>query len=127
MRVLAWNADRVYRIIYPDITIRSIRVWQVIPSSCKQVSVLPLFFSFISPFLQPHVAWHWVFLPRLENLLKSNTGFMSFGPYINQTCGVDSSSQSFPRMADIYSAFRSDLCPPIPQLVSLFAFVFRLC
>lgn len=73
--------------------------------------------------LQPHVAWHWVFLPRLENLLKPNTGFMSFGPYINQTCGVDSAEQTFPRMADIYSAFRGDLCPPIPQLVSLSVFV----
>lgn len=73
--------------------------------------------------LQPHVAWHWVFLPRLENLLKPNTGFMSFGPYINQTCGIDSTEQTFPRMADIYSAFRGDLCPPIPQLVSLSVFV----
>lgn len=69
-------------------------------------------------FMQPHVAWHWVFLPRLENLLKPNTGFMSFGPYINQTCGVDSAEQTFPRMADIYSAFRGDLCPPIPQLAT---------
>lgn len=43
---------------------------------------------------------------------------MSFGPYINQTCGMDSLNQAFPRMADIYSAFRGDLCPPIPQLAT---------
>ncbi|WVF67721.1 hypothetical protein IAT40_002480 [Kwoniella sp. CBS 6097] len=69
-------------------------------------------------FMQPHLAWHWVFLPRLERLIQPNTGFVSFGPYINHTCGKDSTGQSFPRMADIYSIFRADLCPPEPVVAT---------
>ena len=56
-------------------------------------------------------------LPRLETL-SPKTGFMSLGPYITQTCGTDLQGNEFPRMADIYSAFIGELCPPIPVLVS---------
>ncbi|WWC90332.1 uncharacterized protein L201_005265 [Kwoniella dendrophila CBS 6074] len=63
-------------------------------------------------FMQPHLAWHWLFLPRLERDLDQNTGFLSFGPYISHICGKDSHDQHNPRMADIYSMFRMDLCPP---------------
>nr|XP_019045123.1 hypothetical protein I302_07039 [Kwoniella bestiolae CBS 10118]OCF24053.1 hypothetical protein I302_07039 [Kwoniella bestiolae CBS 10118] len=66
----------------------------------------------------PHLAWHWVFLPRLERLLQPGTGFLSFGPYLSHTCGEDSAGQKFPRMADIYSMFRMDLCPPEPVLAT---------
>ncbi|WVQ74133.1 hypothetical protein IAR50_003725 [Cryptococcus sp. DSM 104548] len=69
-------------------------------------------------FMQPHLAWHWVFIPRLEKLIRKNTGFLSFGPYINQTCGLDNNANSFPRLADIYSMFRNDFCPPVPQLAT---------
>nr|XP_018261885.1 uncharacterized protein I303_06330 [Kwoniella dejecticola CBS 10117]OBR84043.1 hypothetical protein I303_06330 [Kwoniella dejecticola CBS 10117] len=72
-----------------------------------------------SPFgtsIQPHVAWDWVFLPRLEKVLDKDTGFLSFGPYISHTCGNDSHGQVHPRMSDIYSMFRMDLCPPEPVL-----------
>lgn len=68
---------------------------------------------------QPHIAWEWVMKPRLAQLASTpNIGFLSFGPYINQTCGKDSSGNEFPRMADIYSMFRQDLCPPRSVLVS---------
>ncbi|KAK6911058.1 hypothetical protein L486_05311 [Kwoniella mangroviensis CBS 10435] len=69
-------------------------------------------------FMQPHLAWHWVFLPRLERVLQPDTGFLSFGPYLSHTCGNDSTGQVFPRMADIYSMFRMDLCPPEPVLAT---------
>lgn len=69
-------------------------------------------------FMQPHIAWDWVFLPRLENCFGRNTGFLSFGPHVNQTCGKDSAGLEFRRMADIYSAFRADLCPPEPVLAT---------
>ena len=55
-------------------------------------------------------------LPRLETL-NSRVGFMSLAPYVNQTCGIDYKGNEFPRMADIYSAFRGELCPPFPVLV----------
>ncbi len=55
-------------------------------------------------------------LPRLKTL-SPKTGFMSLGPYNTQTCGVDAQGNEFPRMADIYSAFTEELCPPVPVLV----------
>ncbi|WWC71206.1 uncharacterized protein I206_105159 [Kwoniella pini CBS 10737] len=67
-------------------------------------------------FMQPHVAWWWVFLPRLEKVLDKNTGFLSFGPYITHICGNDTHGQFHPRMADIYSMFQMDFCPPEPVL-----------
>ncbi|KAK8870091.1 hypothetical protein IAR55_000661 [Kwoniella newhampshirensis] len=69
-------------------------------------------------FMQPHIAWDWVFLPRLRDLLRPDTGFLSFGPYITQQCGKDSGGMEFPRMADIYSMFRNDFCPPEPALAT---------
>ncbi|WVQ86296.1 hypothetical protein IAT38_008465 [Cryptococcus sp. DSM 104549] len=54
----------------------------------------------------------------MQHHLRSRTGFMSFGPYLNQTCGVDSAGQEHPRMADIYSMFRGTFCPPIPALAT---------
>lgn len=48
-RVLTWNADRACRIIYADITTSPIRVWQVIPSSCRQVSIFLFFLFFFNP------------------------------------------------------------------------------
>ncbi|KAK4690018.1 hypothetical protein P7C73_g83, partial [Tremellales sp. Uapishka_1] len=62
-------------------------------------------------FLQPHLAWDWVIMPRLETI-TSATGFLSLGPYINMTRGVDVHSNDFPRINDIYSAFRGDFSPP---------------
>ncbi|WWD15616.1 hypothetical protein CI109_100038 [Kwoniella shandongensis] len=69
-------------------------------------------------FMQPHVAWDWVFVPRLRDVLKPATGFLSFGPYITQQCGKDSHGMEFPRMNDIYVMFRSDFCPPEPVLAT---------
>jgi hypothetical protein len=66
---------------------------------------------------QPHLAWDFVLLPRLE-ILTPRTGFLSLGPYVNQTCGLDNQGNTFARMADIYVMFRGDFCPPTPQLVS---------
>ncbi|WRT68769.1 uncharacterized protein IL334_005749 [Kwoniella shivajii] len=63
-------------------------------------------------FMQPHVAWDWLFLPRLEKSFQPNTGFLSFGVYISHICGNDTHGQVHPRMADIYSMFRQDFCPP---------------
>jgi hypothetical protein len=68
-------------------------------------------------FLQPHLAWHWILLPRVE-AIRHDTGFLSFGPYHEKNCTHDSQGLGFPRMADIYSAFQGDLCPPGPHLVS---------
>jgi len=62
-------------------------------------------------FLQPHLAWDWVMKPRLSKVHKS-TGFMSFGPYINMTEGVDVHGNTFSRINDIYAMFRQDLHPP---------------
>jgi hypothetical protein len=55
-------------------------------------------------------------VPRLQTLTRS-IGFMSLGPYVTQTCGKDVHDNEFPRMADIYSMFQLDLCPPYPVLV----------
>ncbi|WVQ79558.1 hypothetical protein IAT38_001657 [Cryptococcus sp. DSM 104549] len=52
----------------------------------------------------------------MENHLADDTGFLSFGPYINQTCGHDSAGMDFPRMRDIYIMFRGTFCPPTPAL-----------
>jgi hypothetical protein len=67
-------------------------------------------------FLQPHLAWHWIMLPRVSSL-KHNTGFMSFGPYKAKTCTKDSQGLEFQRMSDIYSSFQGSLCPPGTHLV----------
>lgn len=69
-------------------------------------------------FLQPHLAWHWLLLPRVETV-RPDTGFLSFGPYRQKNCTHDSQTLGFPRMADIYSAFQGDLCPPGPHLVRI--------
>ena len=69
-------------------------------------------------FLQPHLAWHWILLPRVESI-RRDTGFLSFGPYHAKTCTHDSQNLGFPRMADIYSSFQGTLCPPGTHLVSL--------
>lgn len=37
-------------------------------------------------FLQPHLAWRWMALPRLD-LVTSATGFAHFGPYVRNDCG----------------------------------------
>ncbi|EIW69005.1 hypothetical protein TREMEDRAFT_73995 [Tremella mesenterica DSM 1558] len=68
-------------------------------------------------FLQPHLAWDWVLLPRVS-IIKPNTGFLSLGPYINMTRGVDVHGNSFPRINDIYSAFRGDFSPPYSILAT---------
>ncbi|CAD6583245.1 MAG: hypothetical protein TREMPRED_003508 [Tremellales sp. Tagirdzhanova-0007] len=68
-------------------------------------------------FMQAHIAWGDLMLPRLETL-NSRVGFMSLAPYVNQTCGIDYKGNEFPRMADIYSAFRGELCPPFPVLAT---------
>ncbi|ORY31795.1 hypothetical protein BCR39DRAFT_525399 [Naematelia encephala] len=62
-------------------------------------------------FLQPHIAWDWVMMPRLD-IIEPSTGFLSFGPYITQTEGKDATGNVFPRLKDIYSSFRMDLSPP---------------
>ncbi|KAJ9103739.1 hypothetical protein QFC21_002199 [Naganishia friedmannii] len=67
-------------------------------------------------FIQPHLAWDWMFLPRMNNVLTDETGFVSFGPYLNASCTkdggeIDSHGQSHPRIAQIYSSFHGDLCP----------------
>ncbi|KAJ9120035.1 hypothetical protein QFC22_002932 [Naganishia vaughanmartiniae] len=67
-------------------------------------------------FIQPHLAWDWLFLPRMEKVLTDTTGFVSFGPYLNASCTkdgneIDSHGQSHPRIAQIYSSFQGDLCP----------------
>ena len=68
-------------------------------------------------FLQPHLAWHWILLPRIESI-RHDTGFLSFGPYKAKTCTHDSQNLGFPRMADVYSSFQGTLCPPGTHLVS---------
>lgn len=68
--------------------------------------------------MQPHLAWEWTFLPRLE-IMKPRTGFISFGPYRTQQCGHDDQGNDFPRMKYIYESFRDKECPmDRPQLVS---------
>jgi hypothetical protein len=52
----------------------------------------------------------------MENVLTDETGFVSFGPYLNASCSkdgseIDSHGQSHPRIAQIYSSFQGDLCP----------------
>jgi len=68
-------------------------------------------------FIQPHIAWDYVMIPRLS-IMTPKTGFMSLGPYVNQTCGMDDQGLEFPRMRDIYTMFRGDFCPPITQLAT---------
>jgi len=68
-------------------------------------------------FLQPHLAWHWILLPRVESI-RHNTGFLSFGPYKAKTCTHDSQNLEFKRMSDVYSSFKGTLCPPGKHLVS---------
>ncbi len=50
-------------------------------------------------------------------MVHANTGFISFGPYLNATCKsdgseVDSHGQSHPRIGQIYSSFLGEFCPP---------------
>lgn len=66
---------------------------------------------------QPHFAWDYIIGPRLLSMTPG-IGFMSLGPYINTTKGVDVNGNDFPRIMDIFSAFRGDLCPPGRVLVS---------
>ena len=76
-------------------------------------------------FLQPHLAWDWVAHPRLKEVHR-DTGFVSFGPYLNASCTADGSEKdshgmSYPRVAQIYSMFNGDLCPPTGFSVSVMA------
>lgn len=74
-------------------------------------------------FLQPHLAWDWVAKPRLKEVY-ADTGFISFGPYLNASCTGDGSEKdshgmSFPRISQIYAMFNGDLCPSTGFSVSL--------
>ncbi|BGP15520.1 hypothetical protein JCM10213_006580 [Rhodosporidiobolus nylandii] len=40
--------------------------------------------------LQPHLAWDFLALPRLNRALVRETGFLSLGPYLSTLCGEDS-------------------------------------
>ena len=76
-------------------------------------------------FLQPHLAWDWVAKPRLKEV-HADTGFISFGPYLNASCTGDGSEKdshgmSFPRISQIYAMFNGDLCPSTGFSVSLFS------
>lgn len=66
-------------------------------------------------FLQPHIAWDWVALPRLRSI-HPRDGFVSLGPYLNATCfpdgnEVDTNGMRFGRLPQIYASFTGDLCP----------------
>jgi hypothetical protein len=76
-------------------------------------------------FLQPHLAWDWVAKPRLKEVY-ADTGFISFGPYLNASCTGDGSEKdshgmSFPRISQIYAMFNGDLCPSTGFTVSVFS------
>lgn len=66
-------------------------------------------------FLQPHIAWDWVALPRLRQI-HPRDGFVSLGPYLNATGTpeggfLDTNGQTFGRIPQIYASFTGELCP----------------
>ncbi|MBW0510066.1 hypothetical protein O181_049781 [Austropuccinia psidii MF-1] len=70
-------------------------------------------------FMQPHISWHWIAKPRMTLFDSRRTGFLSFGPYLNSTCGEDGlGNGNYERMRDIYAIFHESFCPPSGQLAS---------
>ncbi|GAA5857864.1 hypothetical protein JCM8547_006010 [Rhodosporidiobolus lusitaniae] len=69
-------------------------------------------------FLQPHLAWDFVALPRLE-LIGPDTGFAHLGPYIQSKCGRDENVNiDFPVAKEIFSMFAQQVCPPTGQTMA---------
>lgn len=63
-------------------------------------------------FFQAYLAWHDVVRPRLREVTPE-TGFVNFGPNIKLECGTDSAvGLHFPMIAQVWSMFRGQLCPP---------------
>lgn len=74
-------------------------------------------------FMQPHIAWEWVAIPRIQNI-QPRIGFMSFGPYLNASCSgdgneIDTNGMRFGRIPQIFSSFTGELCPPTGFAVSV--------
>lgn len=46
-------------------------------------------------FLQAHFAWNWIADPRLRRTVSRKSGFVSFGPYLTNLCGLDSEVDAF--------------------------------
>lgn len=62
-------------------------------------------------FMQPHFAWHWLAIPRLDMFDMDRTGFLSLGPYVDSDCGEDGRGKgNYERMKDIYVIFRETVC-----------------
>ncbi|GAA5862430.1 hypothetical protein JCM3774_002514 [Rhodotorula dairenensis] len=64
-------------------------------------------------FLQGRLAWHHVLRPRLKQV-EPETGFVNFGPNVKLAeCATDALvGLHFPMIAQIWSMFRGQLCPP---------------
>lgn len=63
-------------------------------------------------FMQHHLAWDWIARERLW-LFKPNTGYLHFAPYVKLDCGKDMDGNGdFPKIAQIFSMFREEVCPP---------------
>ncbi|GAA5907430.1 hypothetical protein JCM6882_003859 [Rhodosporidiobolus microsporus] len=69
-------------------------------------------------FLQPHLAWENVALPRLD-LVRPDTGFAHLGPYVKSECGYDARVRvDFPMLKELYNMFTGRICPPEGHLAA---------
>ncbi|KAH8915670.1 hypothetical protein BT69DRAFT_862241 [Atractiella rhizophila] len=84
---------------------------------CDGISC-PLGLATHTLFIQPHLSWERLAVTRYE-LLEDHTGFMTGTVWLRSDCGKDGRGNGeFPRMAQIYTMFREEPCPPTNQLAT---------